>query len=194
MDAILALNSGTNELGELSRDTTTRVDAAMELAEAHPGAHVLMVGRGAEGMRDHALRAHPDGPYPAIEDESLDTIEGAHFAKLQHLGPNAWNSIAVVTSDYHVARTAWTFDRVLGISYMAAVYSVESDHTSARAAWVARRERLQLAVARLKLVGLGPEDDERRAQRLGYFRFREGDSAFSRMMIMADNLTQPKRD
>ena len=33
------------------------------------------------------------------------------------LEPNDWTSIRVVTSDFHIQRTAWVFQKVLGVGY-----------------------------------------------------------------------------
>ena len=52
-----------------------------------------------------------------LEEESVDTIGNAYFVLRRFLEPNGWTSLRVVTSDFHVPRTTWVFQKVMGSAY-----------------------------------------------------------------------------
>ncbi len=184
MGAILILNGGCNEVGEPNLDTMARIDVGMRLAALHPASQVIMVGgQSASNMRDFAVEHYPELPVPLIEDESRDTIEGAHTTKLKYLVPGGHRDIDVATSDFHGPRTEWTFSQVLGGAFNVNMHLAPSNHS----AMLKHKERVQFAVARLKLLGIGPEDDQRREHRLPYFRFRSSNSPLANLVELADS-------
>ena len=67
-----------------------------------------------------------------LEEESRDTVGNAYFTMKRWLEPNEWTSIRVVTSDFHIPRTAWVFQKVLGLGYDLAFSPAPSelDHTT----------------------------------------------------------------
>ncbi|PSC72031.1 Rossmann-like alpha beta alpha sandwich fold isoform B [Micractinium conductrix] len=50
------------------------------------------------------------------EAQSYDTVGNAYFSLLQHAVPAGWRRIAVVTSEFHMPRTAATFDVVYALA------------------------------------------------------------------------------
>lgn len=195
MRAILALNSGKNECGDLSRETMDRTDAAMHYAASRSAATVIMVGGDADSMCKYAAEHFPNGPQPLAENGPKDTLESAHFVKVGLLEPNGWNRLDIFTSDFHVPRTEWIFSKVLGDTYNVSMHPVEVNYISDRKMrLVKRREQAQLAVVKCKLIGLGPDSDARREKRLACFRFRGGESAIARLLMKADNMTNINRD
>ena len=57
----------------------------------------------------------------------------------RHLEPNGWTAVRVVTSDFHVPRTTWVFQKVLGPAYDVAFSPASSELDAAiiaaRARW-----------------------------------------------------------
>jgi hypothetical protein len=51
------------------------------------------------------------------EETSLDTVGNAHYTKVNILEKNNWKKIKVVTSDFHIERTRFIFDLILGDGY-----------------------------------------------------------------------------
>jgi hypothetical protein len=48
------------------------------------------------------------------------------------------------------------------------------------------KEAVQFAVAKLKLLGIKPEDDDKREQRLAHFRFRGRDNMLANLIEAVD--------
>ncbi len=195
MNAVLALNSGKNERGELTRETANRVNGAMHFAIAQETDIVVMVGGDADSMCDYATEHFPDGPRAIAENGSKDTVEGAHYVKMDVLNPMGIRRVDVFTNDFHVPRTKWTFLKVLGDDFDTTVHGIETDYiTAKKMQLVKRREQAQLAIVKLKLIGISPNDDMWREQRLARFRFRGGTSIIARLLMKFDNATNINRD
>jgi uncharacterized SAM-binding protein YcdF (DUF218 family) len=151
MNAILILNGGCNAFGELNPDTVDRIEVGMQLAALQPAAQVIMVGgKSASNMRDFAVEHYPEAQVPLIEDGSADTIESAHNVKALHLSPNEHYDVDVATTDFHGPRAAWIFSKILGGSYDIKMHLASSNHS----ALLKHKERVQFAIAKLKLLGI----------------------------------------
>ena len=131
-DAIIILGCSNNEDGSISKLLRTRVDEGIRLYKRGESSKLIMSGK-------HGLFLHLSGKVPLnsessvmkkyaesegvptedilIEDESKDTLGNAFFTKIKILEPHSWYNCLVVTSDYHVERTRWLFDFVLGPKY-----------------------------------------------------------------------------
>lgn len=183
MSAILILNGGANEHGELNSDTTGRIELGMRLASLRPAATVIMVGgQSATIMREFATENYPGLQAPLVEDQSCDTMESAHNVKIEYLTPDEHQDLSIVTTDYHGKRAEWIFRRILGDGYNIDMHLAPSEHSP----FLQHKERVQFAIARMKLLGLKPEDDHRRAQRLSHFRFRNKDNPMANLIQLVD--------
>ena len=131
-DAIIILGCSNNEDGSISELLRSRVDEGVRLYKSGESSKLIMSGK-------HGLFLHLSGKVPLnsessvmkkyaeslgvptenilIEDESKDTLGNAFFTKIKILEPNHWYNCFVVTSNYHVERTQWLFDIVLGPKY-----------------------------------------------------------------------------
>lgn len=127
-DAIVVLGGGINPDGTLPRVARLRVERAVELFEG--GIAPRMILSGCRGLRDGevpvteaaAMAAHAAGfgvPADALllEEDAKDTLGNAYFTWARFLEPNDWTSIRIVTSDFHLSRTAWVFRKILGAGY-----------------------------------------------------------------------------
>ncbi|OGN01617.1 MAG: hypothetical protein A3I26_00245 [Candidatus Yanofskybacteria bacterium RIFCSPLOWO2_02_FULL_43_10] len=77
-------------------------------------------------MREYAVGLGTSADAILKEDVSKDTIGNAYFCKLNFLEPNDWHNIVIVTSDYHIPRTRYIFEKVLGSGYTIEFASVGS--------------------------------------------------------------------
>jgi len=194
MNTILVLNSGKDALGALNPETTDRIEAGMDYALSQKAGEIIMVGGDASSMVDFAASHYPELPIPLSENMSKDTLEGAHFVKLEFLVPNDWREVDVFTSDFHVPRTDWIFRRVLGERFRVRTHPVPGrDIDPAKADFVRKREQVQLAVAKFKLAGIGPVDDGKRAERLSRLRFRGKQGSLARLLMKTDELSNVRR-
>ena len=128
-DALVVLGRGTDPDGSLPQLAKQRVERAAELFAWEVAPRIIFSGRCSlmtedapactEGaaMADYAVSLGLPRHVMLVEEESRDTIGNAYFVLRRFLEPNDWNSIRVVTSDFHIQRTAWVFQKVLGLGY-----------------------------------------------------------------------------
>ena len=128
-DALVVLGRGTDPDGSLPRLAKQRVERAAELFAWETAPRIIFSGRcslmtdlipaatEARAMADYAAAIGLPREALLCEEESRDTIGNAYFVLRRFLEPNDWNSIRVVTSDFHIQRTAWVFQKVLGLGY-----------------------------------------------------------------------------
>lgn len=125
-DAVIILGGGISEQGDISTFTKQRVDLALTLDQK--STPLIMSGNysalasytppttEAAAMRTYALDHTPTGTELNIfcEEKSMDTIGNAYFTAKEFLVPWSARTVLVVTSDFHVLRTRYIFQKVLG--------------------------------------------------------------------------------
>ncbi len=140
-DVILVLTSGVQEDGSIESFERARVDKAIALvrdgvaprmlisgyAPAHrTGVERTGVARTVQTMfGKHALEAGIPQEAVFEETHSHDTIGNFYFSQ-KICAANAWQSIAVVSSDFHLPRARYLAHKILGPAYILAFFSVES--------------------------------------------------------------------
>jgi len=143
-DALVVLGRGVDADGALPRLAKQRVERAAELFAWETAPRIIFTGRcslmtesipavtEARAMADYARSLGLPDDVLLVEEESRDTIGNAYFVMRHFLEPNDWTSIRVVTSDFHIQRTAWVFQKVLGIGYDVSFSPAPSelDHTT----------------------------------------------------------------
>jgi hypothetical protein len=164
-DAIVVLGSTVNDDGSLPLHARQRAVRAAMLHAAGVAPRVIFSGRCnltapeppaiSEAAAMAACAESLGTPRDAIllEEESRDTIGNAYFVGRRFLEPNGWNSIRVVTSDFHVPRTTWVFQKVLGPAYDVAFSpaSTELDGTI-----IAARARAEGDIITFLMEWIGP--------------------------------------
>ena len=128
-DAVLIAGGGVREGGKLPPWVAARFDRAL----AVPGSPFLMplsagtthrpppldeqgfpIAEAAAGAR-YLIEQGADPGRILIEAASLDTIGNAYFSRVIHVIPRGFRRLAVVTSDFHMARTEAVFRWVYGL-------------------------------------------------------------------------------
>ena len=100
-----------------------------------------------------------------LEEESKDTIGNAYFVLRRHLEPNGWTSVRVVTSDFHVPRSTWVFQKVLGSAYDVSFSPASSELDAAIIAARARAEG-DIITFLMEWIGDLPDGDRAAVDRL----------------------------
>jgi uncharacterized SAM-binding protein YcdF (DUF218 family) len=171
-DAIVVLGRGVNADGTLPLGARSRVERAVALYHAGVAPRIITSGRNSlmaeqppvvtEAAAMGRFAEEQGVPTEAIllEDQSRDTIGNAYFTARRYLEPNGWTSIRVVTSDYHVPRTSWIFQKVLGDTVDVS-FSPASSELFANS--VAQRAREESDIARFLMEWLGDIGDGDRA-------------------------------
>ncbi len=128
-DVIIVLAGGIRVNGDLPQSVLLRVEAACKLFQEKRALKILMAGRWslflkqnpptteAEAMKQYAISLGV--PHEAIlkEEASNNTTSNAFHVWKQFLRPQQWHNIIVITSDYHLRRTQYIFDWLLGPEY-----------------------------------------------------------------------------
>ena len=167
-DAIVVLGRGVDPDGALPRLARRRVERAAELFGWEVAPRIIFSGRcslmtevmpprtEAAAMADYAVSLGLPSRAILLEEESRDTIGNAYFVLRRYLEPNDWMSIRVVTSDFHIQRSAWVFQKVLGLGYDVSFSPAPSelDHTT-----IAARSREESDIAAFLMEWLGPIPD-----------------------------------
>lgn len=129
-DVIIVLGGGIGPGGALPETSKLRVAKGVELfKDEEVASRIIMSGKWgfwldvkpprteAEAMKECAVNLGVTDNVIFKEEVSMDTIGNAYFCKVNFLEPNKWRRIVVVTSDYHISRTRYIFEKVLGDDY-----------------------------------------------------------------------------
>lgn len=131
-DAIIVLAGGINKDGTLPVLPKSRVDEGVRRYKDGESSRILMSGKygfwldwskevpvrsEASAMKEYAETLGVRSDDILIEDESKDTLGNAYFTKIHILEPQNYRNVIVVTSDFHIDRTRYIFDLVLGPEY-----------------------------------------------------------------------------
>ncbi len=151
-DVIIVLAGGITDEGYLPDGVQKRIEKAKELFEAKYAPRVLMSGKWstyrekhqpptteAEAMKKHAQILGIPQKVIFKEEYSHNTESNALNCLEHFLTPNNWKKIIVVTSDFHLPRTRYIFNRLLGHQYQI-MYVPTSSNMS----------RLQLMIRKIK--------------------------------------------
>jgi uncharacterized SAM-binding protein YcdF (DUF218 family) len=167
-DALVVLGRGVDPDGALPLLAKQRVQRAAELFTWEVAPRIIFSGRcslmsdvvpartEAAAMADYARSLGLPRRALILEEESRDTIGNAYFVLRRFLEPNDWMSIRVVTSDFHIQRTAWVFQKVLGLGYDVAFSPSPSelDHAT-----IAARAREESDISTFLMSWIGPIPD-----------------------------------
>ncbi|HXH26927.1 MAG TPA: YdcF family protein [Candidatus Acidoferrum sp.] len=129
MQAIIVLGGGINQAGQIPEHVVKRIDRALELS--HGKIPIIMAGKWsllitytpptteARAMRDYALQHSPSANPDLflLEENSMDTVGNACFSGSAFLETRNWRNILLITSEFHIPRSRYIFEKVLGPSY-----------------------------------------------------------------------------
>jgi uncharacterized SAM-binding protein YcdF (DUF218 family) len=166
-DAVIVLNGGADENGELFQDTKNRVAKGVEAATENQIANIIMVGHESKEMRAYALTMKlPPGLNIWVEDYSHNTVENAHYTKTKFLEPNNWHSVILVTEKFHSKRSKLTFDLVLGKEYAVKSVDSEAGYTPQQRHELVKQEDFYIQFTKDKLADIKPSDNNEREKML----------------------------
>ena len=119
--ALIILGGALNDDGSMRDELLGRLSVGLECAQQYPNAYVVCTGGGTAKENQNVTEAGQMGAWLAengldenrliLEDQSLSTLENARFTLdiLQEEYPQV-SSVAIVSSDYHIARGSLLFE------------------------------------------------------------------------------------
>ena len=126
-DAIIVLGCGVKENKDLPDNAKQRVNSAIELLDKKTklifcGKYSFLAKKipkiaEAKAMKNYAISKGIASSTIICENKSKDTIGNAYFVRLILKDKNMFQ-ITVVTSDYHMRRTKYIFNKILGDEFI----------------------------------------------------------------------------
>lgn len=172
-DVALVLSGGIDQRGKMPSSVYVRVKKAVELLKAGAVKKIIMCGKISYGsifsppvseaaaMKQAALRYGANENEILLEEESKDTVGNIYFAKINYLEPNNWKRVFVITSDFHLERSRYICQKVLGNGYH--FWGVPTPVTWRAILWQKARFRKELKALRVTREWLGhiPDGDHK---------------------------------
>ena len=152
-DAIVVLGYELKKNFELKNIAKYRVERANELFEKGLASKVIFLGSHsfwnkdkpeiteAKAMRDYAISKGLPKNVTLLEENSKDSIGNAYFVRKNYLEKNNWKKIIVVTTDFHIPKTKYVFQKVLGNNYYFKTESTKSGLSASKVKELKLRER-----------------------------------------------------
>lgn len=137
-DVVIILAGGINPDGSLPDIPKLRVGKGVELFKSGVAPRIIMSGRcgfwiddkfpktEAQAMEEYAISLGVPESYILKEEDSKDTVGNAFFCRKNFLDPNNWKRVCVVTSEYHMPRSEYLFNKLLGTDFEIDFVSVNS--------------------------------------------------------------------
>lgn len=125
-DCIIVLANEMDPQGNLNPESLARIERGVELWKDNPSARMITCGWAyrkdsdlciGNVLKDYAIKMGVPAEKIIPELNSRDTVGDAVFTKLLIVNSTKWRKIQVVTSDYHVNRTAHIFRFIYGPEY-----------------------------------------------------------------------------
>jgi len=176
-DAIIVLGTTVNDDGSLPLPARQRVERAAWVYAQGVAPRLIFSGQcglsrdgppacsEASAMAAYARSLGVPPHVVLLEEESRDTIGNAYFVARRFLEPNDWSTVRVVTSDFHVPRTAWVFERILGpaydVSFSPATSELDANVIAARA-----RAEADITTFLMEWIGTVEAGDREAVERL----------------------------
>jgi len=117
----------------------------------------------AEEMKQLAEQKNIPKESILLEEKSVDTLGNAFYVKRLWLVPNAWKSIVLVTSEFHIQRSQFLFEKILGPDYKVKPLSAKSQLAPET---VRRHQEIERKLLKLAtdMFGSIPDGDDQAAE------------------------------
>lgn len=168
-DIIIVLGGGVTKEGTPTGSSLARIKKTVELFQEGAASFVLMSGAysnkisytpiktEAHAMKDYAMQLGIPEEKIVLEEFSMETVGNAYFSK-EIVAEKKWKSLLVVTSDFHVERTAYIFKKTFGPEYSCTVIPVS--HVSPEELDIRKEKEAQALHLLKQHMDIFPDGDE----------------------------------
>ena len=141
LDTIIVLGAGMTPSLQLPNEAKERLNKAIEVFKKYHSNLIIVSGKHsykfkkspntteAELMKYYLIQKGIPHHKIIKEEYSEDTFGNAYFTRQYMVDPKQIKEFAVVTSDYHVPKSAFLFRKVYGPNYTIHFISAKSSHT-----------------------------------------------------------------
>lgn len=128
---IVVLGGGINTKGQIPEQSKKRLDRAIEVFKKQKQANILLCGKHsflypkdkippkteAEAMSDYLLSRGIKKSVIFLEKKSKDSIGNAYYAKKLYFIPKKESQAIIITSEFHMERSKFIFQKIFGKKY-----------------------------------------------------------------------------
>jgi len=135
-DAMIVLAKGMDKGGTLNRESSLRANLAARMAKDYKIPYIITSGwayrpdcdaKLADAFKSYIVNLGVRTEQILAEGNSRDTVGDAVFSRLNLVEPLGLRKFCVVTSNYHVARTAKIFNFIYGPNFSIHVVGADVD-------------------------------------------------------------------
>ncbi len=174
-DVIIVLAGGINNDGSLPDLPRKRVEKGVELYKNKVAPKIIMTGKygfwldytkeipprsEAEAMEEYAESLDVPTEDIITEETSKDTVGNAYFTKIDILEKNNWKNVIVVTSEFHLPRTKFIFDIILGSEYSIEYFSSDDGLSVEERKVAASKEEKTIQVLKNTILKIEPGNNK----------------------------------
>lgn len=137
---IIVLGGGITKNGILPEFVKIRLKKAKDVLDLHNNAKILFCGKysflyskenrpvktEAEAAREYLISIGVPRKKIYIENKSKDTIGNAYYAKKLFFMPRKEKEAIIITSDFHIRRSKFIFEKIFGKGYRLKFISTPS--------------------------------------------------------------------
>ena len=126
-----------DDLGQLNKESCSRLDLAIDLFSKKKHAFIITSGWDyygeyniaiADAMKSYIVNnSLISDELVSTETNSRDTVGDAIFTKINIIKKKGLNNLLIVTSDYHVLRTHKIFSYIYGEQYIVKVIGIKTN-------------------------------------------------------------------
>jgi uncharacterized SAM-binding protein YcdF (DUF218 family) len=154
LDTIIVLGAGMTQNLQLLTEAKERLNKAIEIFHKYHAKLIIVSGKysykfkgspnttEAELMKYYLIEKGIPHHQIIKEEYSKDTFGNAYFTRQYIIDPKRIKEFAVVTSDYHIPKSAFLFRKVYGPDYRIHFISVKSSHTKGKLQKLKIREEM----------------------------------------------------
>ncbi len=171
-DVVIVLGGGRDSELKLNTRSRARVDRALDLFSADSHIKIILSGgisfsspaeyqkTEAEMLREYAMGKGFPSDRILLEESSTDTLGNAFFSRVEFLDPNNWRRVSVVSSEFHIPRCRYLFEKVLGDGFSVTYESTQSGYDQSKLDELEEQERHIRKVYDKWLSSIEPGDIE----------------------------------
>ncbi len=172
LDVIIILGAGLTKNLSLPKEAKQRCDKAIEVYHKYQPKYLITSGKysyklkkappktESQLMKEYLIDQGVPQKQILKEEHSKDTFGNAYFTKHYVVDIKKLTNIAIVTSDYHIPKSAFLFRKIFGPNYTLHFIPTKSDHNKSELRKLQTRELMVKQILQRYLSHIKEGDDK----------------------------------